>query len=219
MDLSPGRRGVWVALADQFLDTETRHLVPCAALRCVEAGLAVEARDIWRHEVFPVVGHNLFDIAGEWAGWPEEWLVEQIAARRERRGRVADMVRRGCARICSRAFEGRWIAIDRCIGLLDGTPPPLRRSTAGDLELLARVYFDFCPPPCVDLSAGRRDALRRLYRAAFLPIFGPLVVAGGVPGCAESIDICAARVESVALATIPSPPSPPVAGQRFPGLT
>jgi len=196
MDISPGRRAVWVALADQFLDTETRYLIPSAALRCVEAGLAAEARDIWRDEVFPVVGHNLLDIAGDWAGWPEEWLVEQIAAVRERRGGVADLVHRGFARIGRRAFEDRWTAIDGCIRLLDGTASALRPSTAGDLELLARVYFDFCPAPCVQMSPERRSALRRLYRAEFLPIFAPLVVpdASGHP---ESIDICAARMDAV----------------------
>jgi hypothetical protein len=197
MDVSPGRRAVWVALADQFLDTETRHLIPSAALCCVEAGLAAEARAIWHHEVFPVVGHNHFEIAGDWAGWPEEWLGEQIAARRERRCRVADMVHRACARIGRRVFESRWIAIARCIRLLDGTPPPLRGSTAADLELLARSYFDFCPAPSVHTSTGRRGALQRLYRAAFLPIFAPLVVASGVHRPAESIDICAARVETL----------------------
>jgi hypothetical protein len=198
MDLSPGRRAVWVAFADQFLDTETRHLIPSAALRCVEVGLALEARDIWRDEVFPVVGHNLFEVAGEWACWPEEWLIEQIAAQRDRRRCLAGLVQRACARICCCACEDRWNAIDRCIRLLEETPSALRRSTAGDLELLARLYFDFCPASRASISPERRFELHRRYRSEFLPIFRPLVVPGGA-GHMESESICAARVDAALL--------------------
>jgi hypothetical protein len=193
MDISPGRRAAWIALADQFLDTETRYLIPSAALRCVEAGLAREARDIWRHEVFPVVGHNLFEVAGEWALWPEEWLVDQITAQRDRPRCLAGLVHRACARICCRVYEDRWTAIDRCILLLERAPQ--RRRTAADLEFLARVYFDFCPPSCSHMSADRTSELRRLYETEFLAIFCPLVVPGDSI-TAESVRICAARVDT-----------------------
>lgn len=98
-------RRVWVAFADQFLDTETRHDLPLAALAAVEAGLSVdEALDVWRFEVFPVVGANLLSIAGEWAGWDEAWLAAEIREVRRRAGdggRVEERVRgagRGGAR-------------------------------------------------------------------------------------------------------------------------
>jgi len=196
MDTSPGRRGVWIALAEQFLDTETRYLIPSAALRCVESGISAgEARHIWCHEVFPAVGANLFEIAGEWAGWNEEWLVERIAAQRERDGsRFSGLVHRICARICYCAAEERWTAIDRCIRLLEETPLALRPAMAGDLELLARLYFDFCPASSEHMSVGRRQDLSRLCRTTFLPIFRPLVVSGSGAGRAESEQICAARV-------------------------
>lgn len=48
----PQRVDVWVAMADHFLDTETRHELPRTALACLEAGLsAAEARDVWYYEV------------------------------------------------------------------------------------------------------------------------------------------------------------------------
>ena len=69
----PSRIDVWVAMADHFLDTETRHDIPFAALRCVEAGLSsVEARSVWQHEVEPAVRFNVWDVAGEWACWDKE---------------------------------------------------------------------------------------------------------------------------------------------------
>src|SRR5262245_40531383 len=75
----PRRVAVWTAMADHFLDTETRHSVPFTALRCLEAGLtSEEACDVWRYEVTPVVGMNLWSVAGVWDGWDEAWLIEQI---------------------------------------------------------------------------------------------------------------------------------------------
>ncbi len=73
------REDVWEAFADQFLDTETRTWIPRAALTAVEAGFSrAEAYDVWRFEVTPAVSANLLDLAGEWAGWPRDWLVKQI---------------------------------------------------------------------------------------------------------------------------------------------
>ena len=37
-----------------------------------------EVDHILRWEVRPALYHNYLDIAGEWAGWPKDWLVERI---------------------------------------------------------------------------------------------------------------------------------------------
>ena len=63
------RVDVWEAMADHFLDTETRQDLARTAWRCVQAGLTVEqAARIWRDEICPAVGWNLWQVAGEWAG-------------------------------------------------------------------------------------------------------------------------------------------------------
>lgn len=43
---------------------------------------------ICRDEVAPAVESNLLDIAGDWAGFPEEWLIAQITARPPGRHRM-----------------------------------------------------------------------------------------------------------------------------------
>ena len=55
---------IWLDLAEHFLDTETRHLIPASAGLCVRAGLSIEAAgNIWRYEVTPAVWPPLGMIA------------------------------------------------------------------------------------------------------------------------------------------------------------
>ena len=72
---------LWEALADQFLDTETRHWLPRTAWLGVKSGLPWESiSQCLHHQVAPAVAPNLLDIAGEWAGFPQDWLFSQIRA-------------------------------------------------------------------------------------------------------------------------------------------
>lgn len=69
---------LWVALSDHFLDTETRHWLPRTARVALRSGLPWEA--VLHEQVAPVVAPNLLDVAGDWAGFPEDWLFAQIRA-------------------------------------------------------------------------------------------------------------------------------------------
>lgn len=74
------RRPLWAALADLYLDTEPeweRVACICAASRFTLA----EIQRILFDEVHPLVHRNLCNIAGEWQGFNETWLVESILAR------------------------------------------------------------------------------------------------------------------------------------------
>lgn len=76
---SAERVAVWTSMAEHFLDTDTQDEIPHTALLCVRSGLSIEqAREIWQHEVAPALYLNLWNVAGEWAGWDEGWLVERI---------------------------------------------------------------------------------------------------------------------------------------------
>jgi predicted metal-dependent HD superfamily phosphohydrolase len=173
------RERAWAAMAELFLDTETRHQIPRAALACVEAGLSIrEARRAWCDEVYPVVGANLFSIAGEWAGWDRGWLVGRIHRVRERRLKVLSGVARAAIFVGALFGKGTWRSIERCMALLlEHDDPSARERLASDLAKLARHYFDFCPER---LARSVRERLAAHAPSRIGWIFAPVML------CAES---------------------------------
>lgn len=74
---------LWTALADLFLDTDAMLSVPYIARTIVEGGFTVaEAEHALRWDVRPAFYRNLLSIAGEWAGWPEDYVRERVLAMR-----------------------------------------------------------------------------------------------------------------------------------------
>lgn len=76
------RKPVWVAMSDLFLDTDVR-LSYCSIARILAvAPFTIEQMGAILHkEVSPIAAPNLMVVAGEWAGFDEEWLVSRISAR------------------------------------------------------------------------------------------------------------------------------------------
>jgi hypothetical protein len=73
------RKPVWVAFSDLFLDTDVTLIYSDIAQVCADSEYsAAELKEILFEEVAPVVSGNLMSIAGEWAGFNEDWLVKQI---------------------------------------------------------------------------------------------------------------------------------------------
>ncbi|GGI93465.1 DUF7079 family protein [Shewanella gelidii] len=73
------RKPVWIAFSDLFLDTDVTLIYDEIAQICSESEYSIaELKEILTEEVAPVVSGNLLSIAGEWAGFNEEWLVKQI---------------------------------------------------------------------------------------------------------------------------------------------
>ena len=166
-DTDPLTIAVWVAMADHFSDSETRHDLPLTALSCVEAGLSpAQAREVWQHEVSPAVGFNPFRVAGEWASWDRDWLVARIE-----RVRVAFWHRPGRwrrVRLPMPLMGGQWLAIERSIELLQAVPTAAERQrSARDFARLARHLFDFCPENLATLPDEERQRLAQLYPAPF----------------------------------------------------
>jgi len=72
---------VWSALSDLFLDTETRRFLPRTAWVCVQSRLDWQAvYQALCDQVAPIVAPNLMDVAGDWAGFPDDWLFSSIRA-------------------------------------------------------------------------------------------------------------------------------------------
>lgn len=169
----PPLADVWVAMAEHFLDTETRHTIPMTALCCVEAGLSTaSARDEWRSHVVPAVGFNVLLVAGEWAMWDRRWLLDRIASL-QARGPLARGIG-GLLRV--RHVDGVFEATSRMIDVLrTAEDSAAQRILCQDLEALARYYFDFCPRAWTDVEVGRR---REVYRTFFLDAIAPALVQG-----------------------------------------
>ena len=74
------RLEVWQAFSDLFLDTElTERDYEFIAKAVIKSGYSPsEIRTILWFEVFPVLESNLLTPAGVWAGYPPEWLKENI---------------------------------------------------------------------------------------------------------------------------------------------
>lgn len=73
------RKPIWVALSDLFLDTDVTLSYDYIVRVCAESRYTTEElKFILDNEVAPAVSDNLLSVAGEWAGFDEEWLVNTI---------------------------------------------------------------------------------------------------------------------------------------------
>ena len=78
---------VWAALSEFFLDTELNETdYQRIASALVKSGYTVgKLRDILYFEVYPACYLNLLDVAGEWAGFPPDWIMRNIAPRKDKK--------------------------------------------------------------------------------------------------------------------------------------
>ncbi len=78
------RLPVWTAMSRVFLDTELSQRDYAAIAAAIhEAGFSSdEARAILLEDVAPAFAVNLRSIAGEWAGWPDDYVRERVLAKR-----------------------------------------------------------------------------------------------------------------------------------------
>lgn len=84
------RRPLWTALSDLWLDTElqadNRGVI---ARRMLDSGYdRATLERIMAEEVAPAVYCNLYSVAGEWAGFDEDWLCAEILSGLHGRGAI-----------------------------------------------------------------------------------------------------------------------------------
>ena len=74
------RLPLWRAFSEFFLDTERDAVSFEYVAREIRAsGLSLpEAESVLWNEVFPALAQNLLDLAGVWAGWPDDWLLKHV---------------------------------------------------------------------------------------------------------------------------------------------
>ena len=80
------RMPIWCAFAELFLDTEQtaqdyRRIAETVSGRGFDQAALLA---ILSDEVAPAFAHNIFiDIAGEWAGWPEDYVRQRVQSVRQ----------------------------------------------------------------------------------------------------------------------------------------
>ena len=151
------REDVWTAMAEHFLDTETRQRLPSTAWVCVEAGLTSEAaHTIWCREIIPVVGSNLLSVAGEWAGWDDAWLISEVRRRQQPRWVWPSPAVR-------RLTASDWRTLSGCLDRLAREGDPAARLHLREsLTALAEHLVDFLPKALAEQPEPVRESIRRV---------------------------------------------------------
>ena len=74
------RLPVWVAMTDFYLDTELAdEAISMIARVCAVSPYSIEELErIMFCEVWPAFVPNLMCVAGEWAGWPDDYVRERV---------------------------------------------------------------------------------------------------------------------------------------------
>ena len=74
------RKPVWLGLSGLFLDSQLQDSeIAFIAQKMKQSDYGLDQlSNILMQEVFPVCIPNLHSVAGEWAGFNEDWLVEKI---------------------------------------------------------------------------------------------------------------------------------------------
>ncbi|MBS2033917.1 hypothetical protein JST97_02965 [bacterium] len=176
------RERLWLALSELFLDTESRGELPRLAHVALSSGFSWDMVErIYLEEVAPVAGPNLFDLAGDWAGFPPDWLFAQI------RGRAP-----GTTRISLQATEmlhDQWLVLNQLYHHLAEVPDPQQPQRAQSWLWLASQFLHpawpdshhFPPflPHCLDPQNQPQLAADYLWLEK---IYRPLWVHAGDPG-------------------------------------
>jgi|GEM_PF-1376586 len=198
------RMHIWSIFSNQFLDTETRTELPYAASLCVNAGWSVkEAQSIWCYEVAPVVWTNVWDTTGEWMGFGDSWLQEQIPKKRghwpNRPGIVPYLIYRLRVHFIHRS----WLGIKHLMEVLYQTPVDKRSVLSERLTRLAEIFIDFGRRSLGTMEAGEKAEWLKLFQETFLPIYREHIFPDG----GESLAVCCQRVYDALETACPPPPS------------
>lgn len=82
----PQRILVWLACSEFYLDTELNEEQISEIVQILKASgfLLEEIEEINLNEVAPVLARNLQQVAGDWQGFEEDWLIANITERLNR---------------------------------------------------------------------------------------------------------------------------------------
>ncbi len=164
------REEVWIAQSDLFLDTDVRLNYAYVARVAADSPFSdAELEAIFRDEVAPIVESNLLEIAGEWAMFPAEWLIDSITARLASQPRVP-------YRMDTSAMDD-WRAVAHLVRCLRRLPAEARMARSRLWEALRPLFLDREPEPPAELAAAGAALLEQVFREEMLPAYGASVEA------------------------------------------
>ena len=166
MPILAERREVWIAQADLFLDTDTRlHYFYIARITAASPYTLEELESICRDEVAPIVESNLLEIAGEWAMFPEDWLIREISKRLETNPPVPYQM--------ETSTLDDWHAVAVLVRALRALPPEIRTERTQLWHKLSKLFLDRRPPKPEGLPD--RALINYVFHNEMLPSYGKSV--------------------------------------------
>lgn len=160
------REEVWIAQADLFLDTDVRLNFPYIARVAAASPYSLEELEaICRDEVAPILEFNLLDIAGEWACFDDDWLVDSIYARQATNPDIPYKLK-------TWVLED-WRSVVPLIQALRALPPEARQARVGLWYSLRMLFLDKGALPPAGLPDWRH--VEYVIREEMWPSFGRLV--------------------------------------------
>ncbi len=156
------RQPLWLAFSDLFLDTDVRLNYPHIARAIAQSPFAnPELQSIFQNEVAPIVEQNLFDIAGDWAGFPDDWLFAEIT----RRGSAPYQLRSDVLK--------HFHAVVALAQHVRGLSPENLEVRLKTWRILANLYLYREPP----LPPGLPPDAEAIFRQEIQPAYGPSALA------------------------------------------
>jgi hypothetical protein len=113
------RIAVWQALSNLYLDNDVSLEYPHIAQTLADSPYTLEAlHEMLMYDVHPALHANLMIVAGEWAGFDREWLLERIA-----QTRAQPRWRRRLTHLFVRWIRDDWRIVAAIIAQLRAEPP------------------------------------------------------------------------------------------------
>jgi hypothetical protein len=112
---------IWKALSLFYLDTELQDSdFQGIAEDIINSPYTFEeVKMIDKYEVFPVLKYNILQVAGEWVGFEEDWLVENITLKLKNDSKFRRLGIDISYWMCRNLFTDYWLSVETTLNKKD----------------------------------------------------------------------------------------------------
>lgn len=120
------RKPIWIELSELYLDTELQEAnFRYIAFKIIKSPYSLdEVKEINKFEIFPILYSNLVSVAGEWAGFNEDWLVNTIVGSLAKRSAIKKIKIKILFFIFKGLQKERWEKLEKVYNELIAGPDP-----------------------------------------------------------------------------------------------